>query len=333
MAGVALCMRHTETGIRPFDPRRDFQAVVELIDMVFRDGLGPSGRATLARMHRMARGGALWWWFAPLWGKAGISPGFVWVDDGEVVGSISMRKAPVRGGYFIGNVVVHPDWRRQGIASALMRAVLKHVRARKGHWVGLEVRSDNQAAGQLYEQLGFQEVGRTLYMVRPAQMPWHNKAPSCSALRRLRGRDGGRLIDLLQANVTVQQRQVLGLRKDEYQPTWARAIDHWFQGKREVWWGIEREGTICGAVRVLRERRQFPNQLEVLVAPACDGRFEDVLVKKAGASLRGAVKKGIEIVLPRPTDPLLTVLEEVGFFRLHELAQMRLSLVHHISVT
>jgi hypothetical protein len=85
-------------------------------------------------------------------------------------------------------------------------------------------------------------------------------------------------------------------------------------------------------VRVLRERRQFPNQLEVLVAPASDGRFEDVLVKKAGASLRGAVKKGIEIVLPRPTDPLLTVLEEVGFFRLHELAQMRLSLVHHISV-
>jgi len=329
LASVTLRVRHTQAGIRPFDPYRDFKAVVELIDTVFRDTLGPSGQATLAEMRRMTRGNALWRWLGLLWGKAGMSPGFVWVEDEVVVGSVSMRRAPTHGGYFIGNVVVHPDWRRQGIASALINAVLDHVSVRKGQWVGLEVRSGNKKAYRLYRELRFQEVGRTLHMLRPARMPWRESAPTHPALRRLRGRDHTALIDLVQTNISDLQHQVLGLRAIDYQLTWGRAIDNWLRGKHEAWWGIEEEGELHGAARVVFERGCYPNQLEILVAPGFDGRFEAVLVKKA---VGYAVKKDIEVVLSRPTDPLLAVLREESFRELHELVQMRLALASRASV-
>jgi len=323
----------TQAGVRPFDPSHDLKPVAELIAVAFGDRLGPDGQIALAEMFRLARWGSLaWWLYWPGWSRAGVAPGFVWTEQGRVVGNVSLRRALGWGGFLIGNLAVHPDWRGRGIARALMEAALEAIAARGGRWVGLEVRADNQVARHLYEGLGFREVGTTLHMWRPAGLPWPGHPPSHPSLRRGRGYDSTDLIELVHGMVPEPQRALLELRAQDYRPGWGRTLDRWLEGRHEAWWVVEEGGAICGAVRTLRERGRRPHRMEVLVGSAYSGRFETLLVWQGIASLRGAPGRMVGTVLPNPTEPLVAALEVAGFRELRVLVQMRLDLVHRIPV-
>jgi ribosomal protein S18 acetylase RimI-like enzyme len=325
MVASMLRKGRVQTGVRRFDPYRDLGAVAELIGAAFGDSLDPAGRAALADMRRVARWGALLRWvFPPEWSGLGSTAGFVWVEDGRVVGNVSMRRSLEWSGFLIGNVAVHPHWRGRGIAGALMDAALDEIASQGGRWAGLEVEADNRVAWRLYEGEGFRELGRVLHMLRLAGLPWNGVSPHHPALRRGRGRDGSALVDLLRAVVPERLRLLLELRLQDYQPSWQRALDQLLEGRRETWWVVEESGVICAAARVLREHGRYPDRLEVLVLPEHAGRFEDVLVRQAVASLRGAPKKAIEILLPNPSDCLVAGLRTAGFEDLRVLVQMRL---------
>jgi len=322
-----------QTGVRPFELYRDSKPVAELIATAFSDRLGPDGEVALAEMRRIARWGPLLWWlYWPGWGGGGVATGFVWVERGCVVGNVSLRRALGWGGFLIGNVAVHPDWQGRGIATALMKAALEAARARGGGWVGLEVWAGNQVAQQLYEHLGFREVGRTLRMLRPAALPWTGRPLLHPSLRRGRSRDSTGLFELVRAVVPELQRPLLELPRGAYGPGWGRALDPWPWGRREVWWVLEETGVIYGAVRALRKRGRRPDQIEVLVAPEHSGHLEAVLVQQGIASLRGARRKMVKTVLPSPTEPLIMALEAAGFQKSRVLVQMRLDLVQYIPV-
>ena len=58
------------------------------------------------------------------------------------------------------NVAVHPDSRKQGIATGLIVGLVEELRRRGSHSLTLEVRASNDSAISLYRKLDFQEVGR-----------------------------------------------------------------------------------------------------------------------------------------------------------------------------
>jgi ribosomal protein S18 acetylase RimI-like enzyme len=325
-------MRQAEGQIRPFDPFQDLEAVVELIGVAFGDRLDPAGKATLARMRRFARGGPLLQWLWLFAGRATAAPGLVWEDDGRIVGNVSLRRAQGRGGYLIGNVVVHPDWRGRGIGGALMRSAIERVSGRGAHWVGLEVRADNGVARQLYEDLGFQEVGRTFHMLRPAGAPWEPSHPLPGSVRRGSRRDADALVELMLAVIPKEQRPLLEVQEIDYRPGVARALEHWLRGEWEAWWVADHDGAMCGAARAVRKLGRFPNQLEILVRAEHKGRVETALVRQGIASLRGSPKKPIEILLPVPGGQSLVALEKEGFEKLRVLIQMKRSLKYRVSV-
>lgn len=60
----------------------------------------------------------------------------------------------------VNNIATHPDYRRQGVARALLDEVMGAARRRGIGYVLLEVRASNEAAQSLYLGLGFQYVGR-----------------------------------------------------------------------------------------------------------------------------------------------------------------------------
>lgn len=80
------------------------------------------------------------------------------VSGQKVIGYVGMMSVLDEG--YISNVAVSPSCRRQGIASALIRALLERAAVRRLSFVTLEVRACNAPAIALYESFGFVPVGR-----------------------------------------------------------------------------------------------------------------------------------------------------------------------------
>jgi [ribosomal protein S18]-alanine N-acetyltransferase len=59
----------------------------------------------------------------------------------------------------INNLAVRPEWRRRGVASALMRYVLAEAERAGATRATLEVRRSNEAGRKLYKGLGFEVTG------------------------------------------------------------------------------------------------------------------------------------------------------------------------------
>ncbi|MBT8475957.1 MAG: GNAT family N-acetyltransferase [Rhodobacteraceae bacterium] len=93
---------------------------------------------------------------------AGLNEMVVALTAGEVIGFASGTtilhpdKAPA---FFVSEVGVHEDYRRQGIGTRLMRKIFDVARDRgcEGIWVATE--GDNTAARALYRHLGARETG------------------------------------------------------------------------------------------------------------------------------------------------------------------------------
>lgn len=61
---------------------------------------------------------------------------------------------------YITNVAVLPEYRREKVASALLRVFFDFAKAHDLWFISLEVRPSNGAAIALYDQFGFKEAGR-----------------------------------------------------------------------------------------------------------------------------------------------------------------------------
>ena len=139
---------------------RDLYQIAELVELAFAERLDGSGRAAVREMKLVGRLGPLLWLLALIDRVAGLSlgTGYVWRAQGRGVGNASIYrggKHPRLGrGFLIANVAVHPDYRRRGIARALMDASLDLIRRKGGRWAALQVEADNSAALHLYDDMG-----------------------------------------------------------------------------------------------------------------------------------------------------------------------------------
>lgn len=79
-------------------------------------------------------------------------------ENGTVAGYIGSQTCGEESDVM--NVAVHPDFRRRGIAEALVNALVEELKAIGSHCLTLEVRASNAPAIALYEKMGFSEIGR-----------------------------------------------------------------------------------------------------------------------------------------------------------------------------
>src|SRR3972149_5468446 len=111
-------VRSTFSGLRPINPMTDLPGVATLIEQAFANEMDNSGRNAVREMRWLGRLGFLFGWLDALTPPGeGSVPGFVWIEDRQVVGNATVRRLNVLGrGWMIGNVAVASAWRHHGTA-------------------------------------------------------------------------------------------------------------------------------------------------------------------------------------------------------------------------
>jgi len=149
--------------MRPLNVLRDLSAVADLIELCFSPTIDNDGQRYLSDMRRASRDDSFLHWASRMTETASMPlMGYVWEQDGRIVGNASLIPFRDQGKriYLIANVATHPDYRRRGIGRALTERVMKQARDKKASAIWLHVRDDNPGAIKMYQDLGFQEIAR-----------------------------------------------------------------------------------------------------------------------------------------------------------------------------
>lgn len=104
--------------------------------------------------------------FSLPWDEASVAgeltnPLSLWIvaaENGELAGYVGSQS--VMGEADMMNLAVKPEFRRQGIGESLVLRLIEELKAQSVTCLTLEVRASNVSAIELYNKLGFHQVGR-----------------------------------------------------------------------------------------------------------------------------------------------------------------------------
>jgi ribosomal protein S18 acetylase RimI-like enzyme len=318
----------TFSGLRPLSLSRDLVSVANLIAQAFADDMDDTGRAAVREMRWLGRLSFMFGWldaFEPQ--GEGMLPGFVWIEDNQVVGNATVRRlnAYTRG-WMIGNVAVAPEWRGRGIARGLMNGCIDLSRQRSAEWVALQVRSDNALARRLYDSLGFRSIGETIEWVRTE--PDRLTRPEKSGVGRLRAalpRDTQAIFKLAQSALPDAMRWLEPHYRSQFELGLDQRFVDFISGQWAAWRVIEIDHSVIGAASIKVNRRTRTGRLGVWTAPAYYGQLEQTLVDAVLSELPASTRS-ISARLPSDHVAGCDALLARSFTSVRKLTSMRLDL-------
>ena len=328
MVAAAIRRKTGFSGMRPLDTARDLGGVASVVAEAFRGEMDPAGARVVREMRFVGYLGPLAWWldlFAPV--GEGFTPGFVWLEDGRIVGNATLRRAlPSWRGWIVGNVAVLPEYQGRGIGRELVQACVARARDEDGEWVALEVRADNAPAHHLYQSLGFQQTG-TVAMLRHevgAPRPGQVDAPPTIHVRRPRSGEGKAIFALAQSATPSGLRWAEPLRESEFAFSWERNLDLWLVGQRESWWVAQSDGRIIGAIEAHAFRNPHEEGRLRMWAAVGSGLYDTLI--DAALGQRELASRPMVIAHPGDDADALQAIARAGFAPLRTLAHMKLDL-------
>jgi len=319
------------SGLRPLDVGRDMGQIAQLIEVAFRGELSPVGEEALRELRLMR-------YFAPLlWLLSRISlefrdllTGYVWVDEGLVVGNITLSMdSPDARRWVISNVAVHPRYRRRGIARELVRAAVDLAKRQGGELVTLQVRKANLAAQNLYHSLGFAEFDSTMEL-RLERIEAISRLPENPKLRRARPDEWWKAYELAKAAVPSKAQRLNPVREANYKlgldqrlATWLSDLIHCRDTHRLA---VEGNEGFAALLTLRATRLRPPHQIELMVHPHYRGPLEEALVTEALSILRRYPKRQVVARVRLPHLEAVAALKRCGFVEVETIDRLGLEL-------
>lgn len=218
-----------QRGVRPFDIGRDLRPVARLIAEAFADELDENGEAALRELRILGHMSGLIRLLTRGTGELqDVFNGFVWIEDGKLVGNVTVQRANSNSGRWqIANVAVAPAYRGRGISRALMETAIDYIGEMGGSWAVLQVRANNPIARGLYERMGFENMGGTTEMYI-ARAPREVEPSSELPLRPFGSGQSGLLYELTTSQQTAESQWWRAVRKSDFEVPFEQQLGEWF---------------------------------------------------------------------------------------------------------
>lgn len=330
---------HYETdGLRPFELSTDLGGLADLLEVCFGSTMDESGQAVVRELRLLARGGKLVGALQGLDRLLGnIQQGFVWVEGGQVIGNTTVTPAGYPPGFGRGsifsNVAVMPDFRRRGIAHALLEHALRLCREKGDTFAILQVDDTNTTAQSLYRSLGFYAQRTFTRWVRTASARVPDPLPTMPRLWRRpphEWRAEQALAELLRPNARggMGWLRPIGPRTFHAGPLarFAESLVGTLRESHVVYRDFARreQAGLLGAVRVSMAFGAS-DRADLLVHPDAAGILEKPLINYL---LRRVADRHRTLIIEHPADdlPAAAVFREYGFSPRQTLLHMRIDL-------
>jgi ribosomal protein S18 acetylase RimI-like enzyme len=320
MAATTAVQTKTSSGLRATDLRRDLDGIAALMEVCFGATMDAAGRGAIREMRLLSRAGPLLWLLGgtlrgPMW-----QLGFVWVEDGRVVGNISAQQV---GGHerrwLIANVAVHPDYRRRGIARALTAAALDLAYQQGGRTALLQVNHDNDGALALYDGLGFHRFGsRTEWVRYSSAPPSYVPTPGLDIRPRL-SRHWTEEYALANRVSPEGLDWMRPLNPNDFRPSASRILSLVLSGKGEERWTALADGRLVGSLIIVSNPGEH-DQFNLLVDPEWRRMVARPLLVRG---LRRLGQRIWPVRIDYAPDSLVDTLESLGFIAGRTLVWMR----------
>lgn len=301
----------------------DLEKVADLVEMCFPIQQDPDGQTYVREMRKASREMRMLGWLSKLAELDGSkAAGFVWEEDGQIVGNLSLIPFQDQGNRFhlIANVAVHPMYRNQGIARALTDRALDYLRRRNEPYVWLQVKADNPGAIHLYREAGFIDRAiRTTWRIKPSEIQPLRSQSERSIKVHARQKNHWLLQKRWLGEAYPSEiRWNLGINFNRFEPGLIQSISNFIDGVHFKHWQVDVDGKCCGFI-TWQQTTSYANNLWL----AFPKGVED-----------GVVAKGLEVVLrqcaPRhpisidfPVDRQAYLFEEMGFVNFRTLNWMQ----------
>ncbi len=313
-----------ELHLRRLEPQRDLLQVADLIELCFNETLDLDGFSYLRQLRALARNNQWLAWLYNLAEQAGNVPlmGYVWEDDGRVVGNVSLLPIQPQGvrGYLIANVAVHPDYRNRGIGRALTAQAIEHARQRRVCSAWLQVRAENIPAVHIYSSLGFQERARRTTWTAKPELPRRPGAPGIQIAGR-QSQHWERQKIWLENWFPEILRWQLSYNSSLLRPGLGGAFFRLFSFQFVQQWSVTRNKELLGVLAWLEDASQGDN---LLMAAPLTGQADEAALLNLLLHARHSIGRSRALSLNCPADFLPSIFPEAGFYERQTLIWMEI---------
>lgn len=319
--------RRLSSGARPINLNRDIPEVLELLEIVFGESLRSEGSLAASNVGLDA---SLPFLYRFNLGLTRLSPGFVWEENGRIVGNATLLRTKLRDRYLVVNVAVHPDFRRQGIARRLMEAIKEQVQAEGGHFILLQVVKDNYPAVDLYKSLNFRVLGSVTSwyssVSRVHTIPSAIDSTPPPRIRELKGSEWQAAYQLDQRCLRPELNWPEPLTPDVYKRNWWRRLSDTFNGRQsETWVTTNAQNQLVGMAQILSEWGRL-HTVHMRVDPAWWGRLERPLLAKVTRRLKYLGQRNVRLDHIDNHEEMNELLQAANFDPRRTLTHMRLEI-------
>lgn len=328
-AATSRLSKRLESGIRPFDIGSDLRPVAELIADAFAHELDSRGNAALREMRIMSHVGALLKLLNRSTGEFNdLFGGFVWMEEGKVVGNVTVQKADAMGNRWqIANVAVAPAYRGRGISQLLMRRALDYITESGGEWAVLQVYAKNAIALHLYEQLDFEVVGGSVDFLLPRLPKLEIPPPRIANFYSFTADQWQALYELVSNQQSGQMLWWRAPRRTDYQLTLEQMVGEWFwrvAGRNQIYRRcIQTTRRFDAALILTAARWRGTHQLQMWVQPALYGQHEESLMQWALSTLQEYPRWPVALTVGTQHEAALACAKRYGFQEQQTLLTMR----------
>ena len=317
----------SKNGPRPINLNTDIPGILKLLELVFSAALTADGRPMIASSNLAAQSPAIFWRLSPA--AARLSLGYVWEEDGRIVGNVTVLTTATAGRYLVVNVAVHPDYRRRGIAKLMMKEIDSLVRQRQGKQILLQVVKQNSAAIELYNSLHYSTVGSMTYWTaagsRLRRLDLNLTTTPKLAIRELKGSEWKAAYRLDQLALHTDLNWPELPTPDQFKTgLWAKARNFLNGRQTEIWVATDEKNQPVGLASI-RTEWGGSHQAMVRVHPSWRGRLERPLLAKLIRRLHYLPRRNVQIDHPDDDVLMNALLQEANFQPRRTLTHMLLN--------